>query len=57
MVHSECLKERDQVISNESFKYFNELIDYVKEKGLRADFRKWKETKKVQKHEETGREN
>ena len=41
MSNSAWLKDGDEVITKQSFEYFNDLIDYVDSKGLREDFRKW----------------
>ena len=46
MVHEEWLNEGDVIITEMSMKYFNDLIEYVKDKGLKRDFDKWRLSKK-----------
>ena len=51
MTHSEWLEEGDVVLSEGSMKYFNDLIDFIKDKGLKDSFKEW-----VQKRSEVCRQ-
>lgn len=41
MVEQVWIEEGDVIIGKFSFKYFNDLIDYVDCKGLKNDFYEW----------------
>ena len=46
MTESVWIDDGDEIISKDSFKYFNELIDYIDDNKLRDDFNKWKYNKR-----------
>jgi hypothetical protein len=41
-VHDEWLNEGDVVISDISFKYFTDLIEFIEKNGLKDKFKEWR---------------